>query len=199
MRAHTAVRIPDAVLTSASEIPLESSAESGAPALPRAWNDLIIPTTVPNKPRRVPRVVIVAKIGRFCCNDGISRAVASSSCCWITASFCSLGRTVLASISLYLPRVEKTIAPTVPCCFLQSSSALATFFSLRAFFTSATNLVWLPLPAALPRAMKRSTVRVSTVKRQVRMKGTTKPPRYIVPRRLVGLLVTPSSLVGAKK
>ena len=70
--------IPKAVLISASEIPVDSSVESGAPDFERAWNDLIIPITVPRRPTRVPRVVMVATMGRFCWREGISIAVASS-------------------------------------------------------------------------------------------------------------------------
>ena len=53
------------VLTRASDIPVESSVESGEPEADRAWNDLIIPSTVPRRPTRVPRVVRVAMMGRF--------------------------------------------------------------------------------------------------------------------------------------
>ncbi len=45
---------------------VESSVESGAPDCDRAWKDLIIPITVPRRPTRVPRVVMVAMMGRFC-------------------------------------------------------------------------------------------------------------------------------------
>ncbi len=84
---------------------MESSVESGEPEDARAWNDLIIPITVPRSPTRVPRVVSVAMMGRFCERAGISRAVASSTELRRVVSFCSLLRTVLESISLYFTRV----------------------------------------------------------------------------------------------
>ena len=56
----------------ASEIPCESAAESAPPPAERAENERIIPTTVPRRPVRVPRVTIVAMIGRFIVRVGIS-------------------------------------------------------------------------------------------------------------------------------
>ena len=50
----------------------ESAAESAPPPSPMAWNDLIIPVTVPRRPVKVPSVTIVAMIGKFIVKVGIS-------------------------------------------------------------------------------------------------------------------------------
>ena len=63
----------------ASEIPCDKAIESAPPPADNAANERIIPITVPSNPINVPKVVIVAIIGRFCCIIGISSAVASSS------------------------------------------------------------------------------------------------------------------------
>ena len=77
MMASAPVAIPNAVLTRASEIPVDRATESGEPALARAANERIMPNTVPNSPNRVPSVEIVAMTGRFCSIEGSSRAVLS--------------------------------------------------------------------------------------------------------------------------
>ncbi|MFM2268338.1 MAG: hypothetical protein RL757_1779, partial [Bacteroidota bacterium] len=53
MMANADVPIPNAVLIKASEIPVDNATASGAPAVAIAWNDLIIPNTVPNNPVNV--------------------------------------------------------------------------------------------------------------------------------------------------
>ena len=78
MMASAPVAIPNAVLTKASDIPVDRATESGAPALAKAANERIMPNTVPNSPNRVPNVEIVAMTGRFCSIEGSSRAVLSS-------------------------------------------------------------------------------------------------------------------------
>ena len=70
--------IPNAVLIKASEIPADRATESGAPAVAKAENALIIPITVPISPTRVPMGAKVAMIGKFFCNIGNSNAVDSS-------------------------------------------------------------------------------------------------------------------------
>ena len=90
MMASAPVAIPNAVLTRASEIPVDRATESGEPALARAANERIMPNTVPNSPNRVPSVEIVAMTGRFCSIEGSSRAVLSSISFWMIRIFCSL-------------------------------------------------------------------------------------------------------------
>ena len=57
--------IPRAVLIKASEIPFARATASGAPAVARAENALIIPNTVPIKPTSVAIEAQVEMITKF--------------------------------------------------------------------------------------------------------------------------------------
>ena len=57
--------IPNAVFTSASEIPVAKAAVSGAPVFANAANALIIPNTVPIRPTKVPIDAMVEIITKF--------------------------------------------------------------------------------------------------------------------------------------
>jgi hypothetical protein len=70
--------IPNAVLTRASEIPVERARASGAPDWARAANARIIPITVPIRPISTEIEAIVERITMFLERTGSSRAVASS-------------------------------------------------------------------------------------------------------------------------
>src|SRR6476661_10645391 len=78
------VLIPKAVLYRASEIPnARLLAAPPPPSSERAANERIIPITVPSRAIRVPSDTMVDKNTRFFCSIGSSRAVASSTSCWM--------------------------------------------------------------------------------------------------------------------
>ena len=129
---------------------------------------------------------MVAMMGRFCWRVGISRAVASSTCFWRVAIFCSFVRTVLESISAYFTRALSTTAATEPFCLAQRARAAAMSLRSRAALTPATKRAMFPLPLAALRAMPRSTARTITVRKRVWSTGTMKPPLYTVPQRFCG-------------
>ena len=87
------VPIPNAVFTSASEIPFANAVESvDPPEFPKAENALIIPITVPKRPINVDTEANVAMIVKFFSNIGNSNEVASSTSLLKEANFCSLSK-----------------------------------------------------------------------------------------------------------
>ena len=83
--------IPNAVLISASEIPVDNWAVSGAPD-DIAAKERIIPKTVPIKPTKVAMVAHVESTERFLDNMGSFKAVASSISFFRASTFCSCSR-----------------------------------------------------------------------------------------------------------
>ena len=110
--AKAEVKIPKAVFTKASEIPVANCSGFGLPDTANAEKALIIPITVPNKATNVPTDAIVANIHIFFSKAGSSKPVVSSTSFWIFITFSSSSKScdqnlrfIVQNIRYHLPEV----------------------------------------------------------------------------------------------
>jgi len=138
--------IPNAVLIRASkyQLPMQSI---GAPAVAKAANARIIPSTVPIRPISTEIEAMVDKITRFFESIGNSSAVASSrsfckaSTFWSFAKFYRFAAPCTCEVLISLHLQENLLFVT---CF----QSFFNFISLSKFWISLTNLLIRPLPLA---------------------------------------------------